>query len=86
MSSSIMHTLYDSKAEFYSAPFFAPNETVATRDFHKLIHVTGANHLKNGKKKGENQKRCHLTQLHQVGNCVVAFATASLTGGVEGLS
>jgi hypothetical protein len=23
-------------------PFFAPNETVATRDFHKLIHVTGA--------------------------------------------
>jgi hypothetical protein len=43
-------------------------------------------HLKNGKKKGENQKRCHLTQLHQVGNCVVAFATASLTGGVEGLS
>jgi hypothetical protein len=42
MSSSIMYTLYDSKAEFYSAPFFAPNETVATRDFHKLIHVTGA--------------------------------------------
>jgi hypothetical protein len=37
-----MYTLYDSKAEFYSAPFFAPNETVATRDFHKLIHVTGA--------------------------------------------
>jgi hypothetical protein len=36
MSSSIMYTLYDSKAEFYSAPFFAPNETVATRDFHKL--------------------------------------------------
>jgi hypothetical protein len=42
MSLSIMYTLYDSKAEFYSAPFFAPNETVATRDFHKLIHVTGA--------------------------------------------
>jgi hypothetical protein len=42
MSLSIMYTLYDSKAEFYSAPFFAPNETVATRDFHKLIHVSGA--------------------------------------------
>jgi hypothetical protein len=40
--SQVMYTLYDSKAEFYSAPFFAPNETVATRDFHKLIHVTGA--------------------------------------------
>jgi hypothetical protein len=37
-----MYTLYDSKAEFYSAPFFSPNEQVATRDFHKLIYVTGA--------------------------------------------
>jgi hypothetical protein len=32
----------DSKADFYSAPFFAPNQQVAIRDFHKLIHVTGA--------------------------------------------
>jgi hypothetical protein len=41
-SSQVMYTLYDSKAEFYSAPFFAPNEQVAIRDFHKLIFVTGA--------------------------------------------
>jgi hypothetical protein len=38
-SSQSMYTLYDSKADFYSAPFFAPNQQVAILDFHKLIFV-----------------------------------------------
>jgi hypothetical protein len=30
------------KADFYSAPFFAPNDQVAIRDFHKLVYVSNA--------------------------------------------
>jgi hypothetical protein len=38
-----VYTIYDSKAKFYSTPFYSPNDDTAIREFVRIVNDTASN-------------------------------------------